>query len=207
MCGNYVTRPASTPAAKPVTTPVTPTKESPMSKITLNQSDKDALAAARRAGTTRKHIWARVRSQFNIPSSIKLGVTTESQLFVKDTEPRQFLLADSRGRYSHAAPDVVAPTPAASVGVQTSSSVPTPALDQGTAKASRFVTATPKAEPADLGWAAVRVATLAGALSGSQCVDEDDHVELTSLPDGFPTDAPADALVFDADAGLVYFRT
>jgi hypothetical protein len=76
-----------------------------MTKMQVTTYQAADLAAARRAGASRKHIWANIRNALRIPTSVKLAVDTARNLYVKGTNPRQFLIADGRGFYSHAAAD------------------------------------------------------------------------------------------------------
>ena len=105
-----------------------------MTKIAISTYQAAQLAAARRAGEKRTHIWASIREMFAIPRSLKLGMATDRTLYVKNTEPRQFLIADTRGRYANTATDAQIASAntvrAANAQPVTVATTPTPAQNQ-----------------------------------------------------------------------------
>lgn len=161
-----------------------------MTKIAISSYDAASLASARRAGESRKYIWQRIRAQFGIPANIRLGMATDRTLFVAKSDPRQFLYADSNGRYSYTASDD------ARMDRDVSVSAPAFSLPE-LSDAVRFVTAQGTGGRA---WGRIAASDLQDALQDSAAGDDD-----VDLPDGFPVDTKQD-VVFDTATGDVYFR-
>lgn len=166
-----------------------------MSKIVISQVQKTALADARKHGYSRKGIWSDIRRQFGIPTSLRLAVTVARELYVKGTDPKQYLMASPGGAYSHTAIDTAAtaaPAPDTKV--------------TAVAAASRFVVAKNGHDGAS--WTRMTAKAAAALLrdGGGAEYDSDDVTYNATLPAGFPADAGADALIFDTSTGDVYFR-
>lgn len=173
-----------------------------MTKIAISTFDSASLAAARRAGESRSYIWKRIRDQFGIPANLKLGMDTFRKLFVKGTDPRQYLIADATGRFSHSADDsisgvslAVSPTALWPFGqAATEASVAVDSDD------SRFAMYDPGGN-GDTGWVRVPLSAVVDALQNS---DEAEHG--VTPPAGMPLPLGDDAFVVDNDTDSVYFR-
>lgn len=148
-------------------------------KIVITQVTKNELRAAREARRSRSTLWAGIRQQFTIPSTLRLAVTAANELYVKGTNPKQYLICDLQGRYSHCAAD--APKQAK--------------------PASRFVVAGEASKPTQ-DWKCIRVSDLLDALREGVAA-EGEFVD--ALPDGFPSDAEGDILIVDSEGDYVYW--
>lgn len=166
--------------------------KNPASKIIVSSADRLALKAARTAGDryARKSIWARIRTAFGIPTSVKLGVGADNALYVKGSDPRKWLTLDVNGRYNGASTmDAATAAPVA----QDAAPIP--------ADAGRFVVAgTSNADTASYG--SITVAALLDALRDGSFPDVD---AVGALPDGMP--APGDdQVVMDTATSTLYFK-
>jgi hypothetical protein len=154
-----------------------------MSKIIISQSYKDQLAAARVNGLSRTPLWNSIRSAYGIPSSIKLAMTCARELYVKGTDPKQFL-HEYKGAFVSAMADMSAPV--ATSGIEM----------------SRFVVATTRDDLPQSDWSRVSVEDVLYTMRDSDNVEDG-----ATLPEGFPKGAGRDALIVDSATGDVYFRT
>ena len=162
-----------------------------MTKIAVSSYDMASLAAARRAGESRKYLWAQIRARFSIPTDVKLGVEPGTYyLYVKDSSPRSYLRMSESNRCVGHSPDA---PPAPVVAVQVD-----PAAIPAAHTNGRFITADQVPNGADSGWVRLTFAQVAGMVDAS---DFDDVV----LPDGFPVDTDSD-LVVDTQTASVYVR-
>jgi hypothetical protein len=160
-----------------------------MSKIIISQNDKDALAAARRAGESRTYLWQRIHDTYRVPRSMSLAVTCQRELYLKGTDPKQFLIADTYGRYSHTMIDTA----------------PVTATVQVPVNASRFTVASQPLAVARTGWSSITVENLLDMLRNGSDLD-DLFQDNPALPEGFPQDVDHDAVVFDTFGAALYFR-
>lgn len=99
-----------------------------MARLKIATHFLQRLAATERDTPERKAVWADIRAEYGIPSDVKIGVETSptsphvGQAYIKDTDPRRFILADGYGRYTErwetapADEGAPAPAPAASTG-------------------------------------------------------------------------------------------
>jgi hypothetical protein len=151
-----------------------------MTKIAISTYDAAALAAARRAGESRQYIWQRIKNQFGIPSHLKLGMATDRTLYVKGSEPREFLFAGAGGQVAYSQSAATATRDA-----QVPATI--------TTTAPRFAV-----EPSSIvSWVKVGRGQL---VQLAEDLGEAAHV----IPEGFP--AAGSGLVFDTQTGDLYFR-
>lgn len=77
-----------------------------MARLTLAPHYLQRLTATERGTPERKAAWADIRAAYGIPPDVKIGVETSpthpnvGQVYVKDTNPRQFILTDGYNRYT-----------------------------------------------------------------------------------------------------------
>lgn len=93
-----------------------------MARLKLATHFLQRLAATERGTPERKAVWADIRAEYGIPSDVKIGVATSpeaphvGEVYIKGSDPRQFILADEYGRYTQqretADEGVPAPAPA-----------------------------------------------------------------------------------------------
>jgi hypothetical protein len=156
-----------------------------MSKIAISSYDAGRLAAARRAGESRTAIWAAIRSQFGIPSTVKLAMDNNRVLYRKGTDPREYLIANADGLYSHCETATKAPGAGPVTMIESD--------------ASRFAVA--GAPVADRQWYRIEAESVVEILR-----DHGDGERAYALPEKFPENVGVDALVVDTADGYVYFR-
>jgi hypothetical protein len=165
-----------------------------MTKIAISSYDAASLAAARRAGESRKYIWDRIRAQFAIPADIKLGMATDRTLYVKDSNPRRFLIAGADGRFADNFTSMYNATVNQSDFDTEVRMVTTPSMFNGELNTGRFVTSTPAHHGR---WHVISKADLLELFADT------DPGEHANLPDGFPTGSD---VVFDTTTGDLYWK-
>lgn len=168
-----------------------------MTKLILSAALIDQFRAAKASSdpkSAKKAVWAAIRSAYGIPSYVKLGGEFDvghaalGTLWVKDSNPRQFLQVNDLGRYINAVADGATAVPA-------KVSAPT-----AIASAARFAASDSSAN--DKTWHVVTRQELLDLLREGTPSGDD----AGSLPDGFPTNLGADAVVLDSTSGNLYFR-
>lgn len=77
-----------------------------MARLKLATHFLQRLTATERGTPERKAVWADIRAAYGIPSDAKIGVETSpedphvGEVYIKDSDPRRFILADAYGRYT-----------------------------------------------------------------------------------------------------------
>lgn len=166
-----------------------------MARLTLATHFLQRLAATERGTPERKAVWADIRAEYGVPPDVKIGVETSpthpnvGQVYIKDTDPRQFILADGYGRYT--AGRETAPTDGAA-----------PATDSA-ASTARFVAIDPDDDGTRRALVKINKQELLHVLRGAIDTGEADFSRVNVKLDGFPA-MQDDTIVLDNRTGDLY---